>query len=79
MELAKYLTDKRKKQGLSQNDISKALGYTGPQFISNCERGLCAPALGTAKTLAKILNVPKREMIDNIMADKMQKMRKKFN
>ena len=40
-EFGAYLKSKRTKAQLSQTEVSEALGYTSPQFISNFERGLC--------------------------------------
>lgn len=31
----------REKMGLTQREVSDALGYSTPQFISNVERGRC--------------------------------------
>ena len=39
----KRLKKMRLKAGLSQRDVSTALGYTSPQYVSNWERGKSHP------------------------------------
>lgn len=55
--LGKFLQKKRMEKGLSQGEVAKKLGYTSPQFISNIERGLCSPALSSAKKMAKLYDI----------------------
>lgn len=43
--------------GLSQRQVSEAMGYTTPQFISNWERGVSYPPIKDIKRLARILKV----------------------
>ncbi len=38
-----FLSQNRKKRAQSQQNISKKLGYSSPQFISNIERGYALP------------------------------------
>lgn len=54
MEIAKVLKDLRVQSGLSQGAVAKKLGYTSPQFVSNWERAISVPPVGTVKALAKI-------------------------
>ena len=56
-ELCNFLISARQRAGLSQLDVSKALGYKSPQFISNNERGISLPASDTLADLAKTLKV----------------------
>ncbi len=53
----KSLKKMRIDAGLSQLDVSKKLGYSSPQFISNIERGLALPPTKILKPLAKICKV----------------------
>ena len=78
-DLCNFLISARQRAGLSQLDVSKALGYKSPQFISNNERGISLPATDTLADLAKILKVDvvalirrihdvKKEELENEMA-----------
>jgi transcriptional regulator with XRE-family HTH domain len=52
-ELAAFLKEKRKAAGLSQGAVSKKMGYTSPQFVSNWERDLSHPATASLDELAQ--------------------------
>lgn len=52
-KLGEFLKQARVKAKLTQGDVSKSLGYTSPQFISNIERGLSVVPL---KTLAILVH-----------------------
>jgi transcriptional regulator with XRE-family HTH domain len=43
--LASFLKERRIAAGLSQIDVSRKLGYTSAQFVSNWERGIAKPRL----------------------------------
>ena len=75
-ELGKYLRDKRKLKGMSQSDVAKKLGYSNPQFISNFERGLCAPPLKKLKILIGLYDLPKKELM-KLMLDLQERHLKK--
>lgn len=70
--LGTFLQKKRIKAGLSQGDVAKALGYSSPQFISNFERGLCAPPLNKLRTIITMYEVP-AESVMNIMLKEQEK------
>ena len=53
-QLAELLKQKRIRAGLSQRDVSDALGYSTPQFISNWERGISTPPMDAIPKLAEI-------------------------
>lgn len=55
--MANFIRARRKIAGVSQQDISKALGFGSSQFISNMERGLCTLPPKYFKPVAKILKV----------------------
>lgn len=57
-ELAETLIRLRKDVGLSQADVSNAIGYTTPQFISNWERGVSVPPVSAVRKLADLYKVP---------------------
>lgn len=62
--VGKFLRDKRVKAGLTQWDVAHHLSYSTAQFISNWERGVSLPPTDSLPRLAKLLQVPGREIID---------------
>lgn len=66
-QLADYLKEKRKAAGVSQSQVAEKLGYKCSQFISNWERGISSPPVGTLKDLAALYNVPDEEMLQKII------------
>lgn len=67
--IGRFFKKKREDNRLSQGELSEALGYTSSQFVSNWERGLCSPPLAIIPKLAKILNIPKREILDLLTSE----------
>ena len=61
--LGEFLQAKRIKSGLSQGDVATKLGYSSPQFISNFERGLCAPPLNKLKLLVNLYDLNGEELV----------------
>lgn len=61
--IGRFLLEARLKAGLSQGAISRALGYTTPQFVSNWERGVAIPPLETLPRLAAMLQISAEDMI----------------
>lgn len=47
----------RLKQGLTQRDVAKIMGWTTLQFVSNIERGLAMPPKSKIKRFAKLYKV----------------------
>lgn len=66
----------REDRKLSQLQVSKVLGYSSPQFISNFERGLCAPPIDKLKVLIKLYNLSAEDMIELIMVEQERLLRK---
>lgn len=73
--LGLYLKEKREAAGLSQSEVAKKLGYSSPQFISNCERGLCALPLDTLKTIIKLYSLSPSEVIELILEEQEKHMK----
>jgi transcriptional regulator with XRE-family HTH domain len=67
--LGRLLKDARINKAMTQMDLAEMLGYTSPQFVSNWERGLCSPAFEALPTLARVLSIPKREIIEIILEE----------
>lgn len=59
-EMGSYLAEKRKKVGISQAELGERVNVHS-QFVSNWERGLCAPPSHAMKELVKVLSVHKSE------------------
>lgn len=65
--LGKYLKNKRVAAGLTQTDVSSKLGYTSAQFISNIERGLCAPPATALKRMVRLYKMPENELLKKMV------------
>ena len=65
--LGEYLQACRIKKGLTQKDVSEALGYSSAQFISNFERWRAVPPLSKLPKLIKILEMNSDTYIDLYM------------
>jgi len=63
-EFGAYLRTKRVRAGLSQSEVARELGYSSAQFISNFERGLCAPPLPALRKIVDCYKIPKKEVIN---------------
>ena len=72
-EFGEYLKEKRLKADYSQREVSEKLGYSSPQFISNIERGLCAPPMPSLKILISLYKIPVKE-VTKIILDHQQKL-----
>lgn len=64
----KYLKRMRIKCGLTQQDVGDYI-KCGNQFVSNYERGLCAPAINHIPPLCKLLGVSTKRVLDVYMMD----------
>ncbi len=62
IKLGEFLQLKRKERGLSQGFVSKELGYSSPQFISNIERGLCCPPFPALKQMIDLYEIDAEEI-----------------
>jgi transcriptional regulator with XRE-family HTH domain len=65
--LGEYLQTMRTKAGLTQREVSLALGYSSAQFISNFERGIAVPPLKKLKVLVKMYDMPVETIMDMIL------------
>lgn len=74
--LGEFLQARRIKMGLSQGDVAKKLGYSSPQFISNFERGLCAPPLNKLKLLQQLYGLSGEELLKLMMKEHEKHLRK---
>lgn len=74
--LGEFLQSKRIKAGLSQGDVATKLGYSSPQFISNFERGLCAPPLNKLKLLVQLYDLNGEEVLKLMLKEHEKHLRK---
>jgi transcriptional regulator with XRE-family HTH domain len=74
--LGDFLQSKRVKAGLSQGDVASKLGYSSPQFISNFERGLCAPPLNKLKLLVQLYDLNGDEVLKLMLKEQEKHLRK---
>lgn len=65
--LGTFIKKKRLEAGLSQGDLSRELGYSNPQPISNCERGLSALPLSKLRKIMPLLDVTAEEMTEVLL------------
>jgi len=77
--LGEFLQSKRMKAGLSQGDVATKLGYSSPQFISNFERGLCAPPLNKLKLLIQLYDLNGEEVVKLMLKEQEKHLRKSLN
>lgn len=63
-QAGQYLKELRIKQGLSQLELSKALGYDIPQFVSMMENAHSSIPLNILPKLVKALKMDRIQIID---------------
>lgn len=67
--LGKYLKEKRLKKNHTQVSLASELKGIHTQFISNWERGLCAPPSHSFDRLISVLKLNRAELVEAMMAD----------
>lgn len=67
--LEDFLKVAREEADLTQLELSKKLGFTSPQFVSNWERGICQVPTQVLSKLIKILKLDIHVVIDMRMID----------
>ncbi len=74
--MGKFLQSKRLEMNLSQGEVADKLGYSSPQFISNIERGLCAPPLKKLKQLISLYDLNGEEVVVMILGEHERHLRR---
>lgn len=59
----------RERVGLTQKEVSDALGYSTPQFVSNVERGRCRFPVEKLPKLKRLYRLSNNQLIDMIMIE----------
>jgi len=65
-ELADFLKRARTSAELSQKEVAAILGYKSSQFVSNWERGLSSPPIGTLRRLCRLYKTNETEVFSII-------------
>lgn len=75
--IGKKIKETRHKKGLSQKDLADKL-ETSPQNLAQYENGKRNPKLSTIRKIAKALDVPMSELIDDWSQYSPEELRKDF-
>lgn len=67
--IAKFIKDNRLRQRLTQDRLSRGIGYKNGQFISNVERGKCSLPIKCIPKLCETLEVSTDEVIKALLDD----------
>lgn len=59
---------------LTQAYVSKSLGYTSPQFVSNWERGISKPPVAKLTHLSRLMGVSRRTLVETMLKDYREEM-----
>ena len=68
----------RERAGLTQREVSDALGYSTPQFISNVERGRCRFPIQKLSRIRKLYRLSVEKTVDLIVTEERQDLQKIF-
>ena len=68
----------RERAGLTQREVSDALGYSTPQFISNVERGRCRFPIQKLGKIRKLYRLSVDQTIDMVVREEKQDLFKVF-
>ena len=77
-QLSHFLKLKRIESGLTQSELGELLGDIHPQFISNWERGLCAPPSHSLQKLISILKIKRMDLLEIMVADSRREIKIKI-
>lgn len=67
--LGTYLREKRLEKDLSQAELAKSLKNVHVQFVSNWERGLCAPPGHSFHKLIDVIKLNRETLVEVMLAD----------
>ncbi|HVV72676.1 MAG TPA: helix-turn-helix transcriptional regulator [Verrucomicrobiae bacterium] len=68
----------RERAGLTQREVSDALGYSTPQFISNVERGRCRFPIQKLAKIRKLYRLSVEQTINMVVSEERQDLLKFF-
>ncbi|AZZ36768.1 hypothetical protein CIK05_08175 [Bdellovibrio sp. qaytius] len=67
--LGQYLKQKRMSSDLTQGELAEKLGDVHVQFVSNWERGLCAPPNHCLEKLIQTLDLSREKLVKVMLED----------
>ncbi|PIU00858.1 MAG: hypothetical protein COT74_02870 [Bdellovibrionales bacterium CG10_big_fil_rev_8_21_14_0_10_45_34] len=67
--LGEFLKQRRVACGLRQKQVSEALQYTSPQYVSNWERGISPPPSKKLAEIVRLYKISPDELIDLILKE----------
>jgi len=67
--LGLYLKEKRIEHGYTQAELAEELGDVHSQFVSNWERGVCAPPGHCFQYLIEVLKLNREKLIHVMLTD----------
>ena len=73
-----YLKAKRATTNFTQGGLAEELGNVHSQFISNWERGLCAPPNHCFPKLISLLKIDKKELVKVMLKDAQEEIESKI-
>ena len=76
--IANLIRNRRQELNISQEELSKKIGYKNGQFISNAERGLCSVPGKKIKELATALKITQDSVVDAMSKDYRIRLYKKL-
>ena len=68
IEMGRLLRKKRVSAGFTQHEVSRRLGYSSPQFMSNIERGISVAPIETLGALSRLYKFKDKMIIDLLLA-----------
>lgn len=59
-----YLKEKREHTGMSQTTLAKKMGWSGPQFVSNLERGRANIPVRSLTRFCKLIKITPQKAVE---------------
>jgi transcriptional regulator with XRE-family HTH domain len=69
VNLGNFLKQKRVEANLTQRELASTLGNMNSQFVSNWERGLCAPPSHCFQKLIDMLKINRENLVHIMLED----------
>jgi len=77
--LGEYLKEARTRAKLTQAEVSRGIGYSSAQFVSNIERGASVAPIAALSKMAKLYNIGIGKIVEIIIDGQRQVLTKKLN
>lgn len=68
-KLGKFLQSKRLESKLTQRELASKLSNMDSQFVSNWERGLCAPPSHAFEKIIDVLKLNREKLVEVMLED----------